>query len=119
MDYIVSSAVLLSLDAVYISATKGFYSSLINSVQKSKLETRLFAIIAVYILLLFGLYTLIISKKRSPKEAGILGVTIYGVFELTNYALFKNWSLFAVIMDTVWGGVLLYLTTLITYFFIK
>jgi uncharacterized membrane protein len=119
MDYIVSSAVLLSLDAVYISATKGFYGSLVNGIQKTKMQVKTFAVIATYVMLLFGYYALIISKRRTPQEAAILGVTIYGVFELTNYAIFKNWSIFAVIMDTLWGGFLLYLTTVITYFFIK
>ena len=119
MDYIVSSAVLLSLDAIYLSTTKGFFGSLVNGIQKTKMQVRFFAVIATYIMLLFGYYILIISKRRSPQEAGILGLTIYGVFELTNYAIFKNWSIFAVILDTLWGGFLLYLTTVITYFFIK
>ena len=119
MDYIVSSVALLSLDAVYISATKRFYTSLVGSIQKSKMQPRIFAVVATYIVVLFGLYTLIISKKRSPLEAAILGFTIYGTFELTNYAIFKNWSIFAVIIDSLWGGLLFYLTTLITYFPLK
>ena len=119
MDYIISSGILLSLDAVYLSATKGFYGSLVNGIQKSKMQVKFFAVIATYVILLFGYYALIISQRRSPQEAGILGLTIYGVFELTNYAIFKNWSIFAVILDTLWGGFLLYLTTVITYFFIK
>ncbi len=119
MDYILSSAVLLSLDAVYLSTTKNFYGNLVGKIQKSKMQTNMFAVVACYIVLLFGFYSLIIHKRRTPLEAAILGFTIYGVFELTNYAIFKNWSIFAVILDTLWGTLLFYLTTIITYFFIK
>ena len=119
MDYIISAAALLSLDALYINTTKNFWGALVNKVQKSKMQTRPFAIIATYVILLFGLYSLIISKRRSPYEAAILGLAIYGVFELTNYSILKNWSIFAVIMDTLWGALVMYLTTLITYFFVK
>ena len=119
MDYIISTASLLMLDSVYISLTKSYYSSLVKKIQKENMVTRLFSIIGVYMLLAFGLYTLIISKKRSPQEASLLGITIYGVFELTNYAIFKNWSILPVVFDTVWGGILLYLATRITYFLLK
>ena len=37
MDYILSSAVLLSLDAVYLSTTKNFYGNLVGKIL-SKLE---------------------------------------------------------------------------------
>ena len=46
-------------------------------------------------------------------DAFILGVVIYGVYETTNYALFDKWSLKAVILDTIWGGSLFALTTMI------
>jgi uncharacterized membrane protein len=39
-------------------------------------------------------------------EAFLLGIVIYGVYETTNYALFKNWSILTVFMDTLWGGIL-------------
>ena len=42
-----------------------------------------------------------------------MGILIYGVYETTNYALFKNWSIFTVILDTLWGGTLFALVTFI------
>jgi uncharacterized membrane protein len=40
-------------------------------------------------------------------------VIIYGVYETTNYAIIKKWSPYAIVLDTVWGGILY---TLVTYF---
>ena len=115
MDYLISSASLLALDSAYISLTRPYFSGLVKNIQKQRMSVRMFAVIAVYVLLAFGLYTLVISKRRPPKEAFYLGIVIYGVFELTNYALFKDWSVLPVMFDTLWGGVLLYLATRITY----
>ena len=118
MDYLISSASLLTLDSAYISLTKPYFSGLVKNIQKQSMDVRMFAVIAVYVHLSFGLYVLIISKRRPPKEAFYLGLVIYGVFELTNYALFKEWSVLPVLFDTLWGGILLYLATRITYLFV-
>jgi uncharacterized membrane protein len=40
-------------------------------------------------------------------------VLINGVYETTNYAFFKNWSPLLVLLDTLWGGILLATTTII------
>ena len=32
---------------------------------------------------------------------------------ITNYAIFNDWSIFALITDSLWGGILFLLTTLI------
>ena len=49
----------------------------------------------------------------------VLGFIIYGIYELTNHATIKNWPLFMVFIDTLWGGVLFALTTIITYHLVK
>ncbi len=40
-------------------------------------------------------------------------MVIYGVYETTNYALLKNWSILTVFIDTLWGGLLFAFTTYI------
>ena len=72
-----------------------------------------------YIFLIYGLHYFIISKHASIKDAFILGLVIYAVYEFTNYSIFKNWSIKTVCMDTLWGGILFSLTTFLTYQFQK
>lgn len=119
MDYIVASVTLLSLDAIYFSITGSFFSSMIKSIQNQPLQIKPMSFVATYVLMLFGLYTLILSKKRPPYDAFILGLLVYGVFELTNYTIFRKWSLFPVIFETLWGGILFFTTTWVTYFVAK
>ena len=65
--------------------------------------------------MIFGLIYFIIEKHRSVKDAALLGLVIYGVFEFTSISLLKNWSLLTVIMDTTWGTILFALTTGLVY----
>lgn len=102
--------VFLLLDFIYLSSIKGYFENQIMYVQRVPLEMNVGATILCYLLLIFGIHYFIIKPERSIKEAFILGILIYGVFETTNKALFSDWKWTTVFMDTLWGGVLFYLT---------
>jgi uncharacterized membrane protein len=91
------------------------FANQIIQIQKTSMQLRLPSVIACYIFLVLGFWYFIIRTHRPAFDAFLLGVLIYGVFETTNYAMLKNWSFKLVILDTLWGGILLGLTTLITY----
>jgi uncharacterized membrane protein len=76
---------------------------------------RILGAIICYILLIFGLYYFILKDHRSILDATLFGIVIYGVYESTNYATLKNWTLKILLIDTLWGGVLMGLTTYLTY----
>jgi uncharacterized membrane protein len=65
--------------------------------------------------LIGGLFYFILKNKRPVQDAFLLGLVIYGVYETTTYALLKNWNFATVMVDTLWGGILLALTTYLTY----
>lgn len=97
---------LLVLDTIWIQffLLKPF-SGMIQSVQGSPLEVQPFRLILAYIVLyLLVLFT--IDKVKTPKEAFILGMLVYGVYDSTNYATLKNWDLKVAIKDSLWGGIL-------------
>ena len=114
---LVSSIAMLLLDAVYLSTFSNFFNNLVRSIQGTKIKFNIFAAIACYILLIFGLNYFILAPKKSIADAFLLGLVIYGVFETTNYAILANWNMSAVALDTLWGGILFALTTKITYWF--
>lgn len=102
--------VFLLLDFIYLSSIKGYFENQIMYVQRVPLEMNIGATILCYLLLIFGIHYFIIKPERSIKEAFILGILIYGVFETTNKALFSDWKWTTVFMDTLWGGILFSLT---------
>lgn len=112
---ILIGTLLLALDFTYLFVLKDLMLPIIVNVQKAEVKVNIKSAIACYILLVSGLYYFIIKKNAPPKDAFLLGVLINGVYETTNYAFFKEWSPLLVIMDTLWGGILLSTTTVIYY----
>ncbi len=113
-----SAIVMLILDAIYLTSSSMFFSNIIANIQRTALILKPIGALVCYIFLIFGLYYFILKDKRSPEDAFLFGLIIYGVYESTNYAIFKKWPVSATIIDTLWGGVLFYLTTWITYILI-
>ena len=112
---ILSGIILLALDLTYLFVFKDLMLPVIVNIQKTELKVNIKSAIACYILLVYGLYYFIIKKRAPPKDAFLLGVLINGVYETTNYAFFKEWSPLLVVMDTLWGGILLSTTTILYY----
>jgi len=102
--------ILLCLDFIYISLIKDIFIKQIYDVQKSELQINLTGVILCYLLLVIGLNYFIIEPNKNIYEAFLLGLIVYGVYETTNYALLKDWSINIVIIDTLWGGILFVLT---------
>jgi uncharacterized membrane protein len=92
---------------------KGYFDKQIQSVQGSAPKMNYLGAALCYIFLIVGINYFIIKPKKSVSDAFLLGIVIYGVYETTNYALLKNWSILTVIIDTLWGGILFAITTYI------
>ena len=110
---LISAIVLISIDFIYLNVIKGYFGIQIQKVQGSKLEVNFLGAALCYIFLIVGINYFIIKPNKSINEAFLLGLIIYGVYETTTYALFKNWSIITVIIDTLWGGLLFASTTYI------
>lgn len=106
-----TAILLVVIDSFYLNLIKGYFSNQVQQVQKSPIKINFVATFICYIFLITGLNYFIISQKKSPSDAFLLGLVVYGVYETTNWALFQNWSILTVIMDTLWGGILFALTT--------
>ena len=103
---LLSAIVMISLDFVYLSIMKGYFMNQVKNVQGSALKLNYFGAAICYVFLVAGLNYFIIKPRKSVSDAFLLGLVIYGVYETTNYALFSNWSIVSVIIDTLWGGLL-------------
>jgi uncharacterized membrane protein len=108
---LISAIVFVLIDSVYLNLIKNYFLNQIKNVQGSPMKINFLATLLCYIFLVFGINYFIIKPNRSVKDAFLLGIVIYGVFETTNMALFTKWSWLTVIMDTLWGGTLFALTT--------
>jgi uncharacterized membrane protein len=115
LQYLLSAIVLVILDGIYLNLTKDYFNKQVKSIQGSNIKLNFIAAGITYIFIIYGLNYFIIQKNRPVKDAALLGLVIYAVYEFTNLSIFTNWSVFTTILDTTWGAILFGLTTAIVY----
>jgi uncharacterized membrane protein len=103
--------VMLAIDSVYLYLTKSIFGQLVARIQRTAIEFKVVGAAVVYLLLAIGLYVFIVEPGKPLWQAALLGLVIYGVYDFTNYAIFKKYDLSVALMDMVWGSVLLAATT--------
>lgn len=115
MEYLIPSVLFVAIDSVYLNLSSSFFNGIVKGIQGSPLKLNMTGAIICYLFLVFGLYYFIIRKRGTVQDAFLFGLTVYGVFEFTNRAIFKKWPVSATIIDTLWGGILFALTTWVSY----
>jgi uncharacterized membrane protein len=110
---LLSAVIFITIDFIYLNVIKDYFDNQIKIVQGSPIKINYLGAALCYILLIVGINYFIIKPRKSVSDAFLLGIVIYGVYETTNYALLKNWSILTVIIDTLWGGILFASTTYI------
>ena len=99
------------VDVGFLYLMRNNFKTMINKIQGSPLKMKLIPTILCYIILVSSLYYFIVYKKGSYLDAFLLGFFIYGVYETTNMAIFKDWSIKVGLIDLTWGGFLFLITT--------
>jgi uncharacterized membrane protein len=130
VKYLIISIILMFLDLVWVSFNMNTYSNTILKVQKSELEPRVEHTIIAYILILFSvIYVAIPFTTQNIKKGedisienkllkafmygGAVGFSIYGIYNFTSLAIYKDMDSSVGIMDTLWGTTLYTLTTFV------
>jgi len=130
IKYLIISIILMFLDLVWVSFNMNTYSNTILKVQKSELVPRFEHTIIAYILILFSvIYVAIPFTTQNIKKGedisienkllkafmygGAVGFSIYGIYNFTSLAIYKDMDSSVGIMDTLWGTTLYTLTTFV------
>ena len=107
------------LDAIYLSTYGKNFSQMIVKIQGKPISLKVPPTIVVYVLI-FGAWTYFIynvrnrySIRENVLRGFILGLTTYGIYDFTNLAIIDGWELRNAIVDTLWGGILYALVTLV------
>jgi uncharacterized membrane protein len=104
--------IFLLLDFIYLFASSKYTKKALKIHNINYL-----ALVLCYLVLIGGYYYFIVLPKKTAAYAFLMGIFVYGVYETTNWAIFPQWPVWLVFVDTLWGGILFYLTTVISRFF--
>ena len=119
-SFIVSSLLLVLIDSLYLYFVgKSVFDKTVAAIQNSALVVNIAPAIFTYILMAILLNYFIISVNKSAFDAFILGFCTYGIYDFTNMAIFKKYNLKTAITDTLWGAILFFAVTTITYYLKK
>lgn len=110
-NIILLAVIFVLVDAGFLYLMSNNFQNMIKKIQGSPLKMNLYATLACYIVLVSSLYYFVIYKKGSYLDAFLLGFFIYAVYETTNMAIFKDWSISVGLIDLTWGGFLFLITT--------
>ena len=99
---------LLILDSIYLGVHSTFLKQSMERIQ-GPIQIRYLPAAFVYVCLTL-LVAKLIQYRVSDLDAFLLGACVYGIYEGTNYAVFRGWPIYLFFMDTLWGGILIYLT---------
>lgn len=110
-NIILLAVIFVLVDAGFLYLMSNNFQSMVKKIQGTPLKMELLPTIACYIILVSSLYYFVINKKGSYLDAFLLGFFIYGVYETTNMAIFKDWSYKVGLIDLSWGGFLFLITT--------
>jgi uncharacterized membrane protein len=105
--HIVSIAfTILLLDFIWLYNNFPYYQDLFQTIQNNPLTIRWIPALLVYIIIIFSI-VYFTKDSKTIYEAGsrgaLLGLAMYGVYDLTNYATFSNYSFSMTVTDIIWG----------------
>ncbi len=120
----------IALDTLFLGyMMRGIYQSEIGSIarsQNNQMKILLIPGLLVWALLVIGAVVLVLPRCQGlPLTQSFLwgafyGLIVYGVYDLTNYAVLARWSLFITFIDIAWGmfanGLIVVLLTWLTRF---
>jgi uncharacterized membrane protein len=117
---VASSAILLAVDGLYLNNIGiATFKKNVELIQKSPLELNMYGALLSYVCVISVLYYFIISQHKPVLDAFLLGILLYGTFDMTNISMFKQYAWKTALIDTLWGGILFAFTTWATYAFLK
>jgi uncharacterized membrane protein len=109
--YLATLVAYLLLDAVWLTLTStAIYRATLGDILLTGFEP--VPAIAVYLLQVLGLMVFVMPRARASGRAvsalvygAAFGVFTYGLYDLTNLATLKHWTVELAVIDIIWGGV--------------
>ena len=109
--------IFLAIDFLWLGVVMSrFYKDELGAlarISNGSLTPVLWAAAIVYILIPLGVVLFALPRVSQENLAStalfwgfVYGVVLYGVYDMTNYALIDKWSLRMSIVDILWGGAL-------------
>lgn len=110
-NYLTLAIMYLFVDIIWISyASERFYNRHIETIQQSPLVFDMLPAILAYMTLLLTMFFICIPLSEHYKDKynrwfvfGVVGFCVYGIYNFTNGAIFKEYNSSLMAVDVLWG----------------
>lgn len=116
---VISSLLLVILDFIYLYINKKWYIHETEISQSRSFELKWSGVFLRYLTQALGLNLFVLQHNGTPVDAFIYGLIIYGNYIGTNYSTIKIFDETLACVDLLKGGIIMALTTSITYYIIR
>ena len=107
------------LDALWLTANHSYHVTVFAALQSQPLAIRWIPALLVYAIIIGAVWYFAVRPATSWTEAAtsgaLLGGSMYGLYDLTNYATLVKYPIKYAITDMAWGAVLCGTTAAIAY----
>jgi uncharacterized membrane protein len=118
--YAIAFVVFMAVDLLWLGViARTFYVDRLGHLMAA--QTNWAAAVAFYLFFLAGLVVFVIqpalaasSMKKAAALGAFFGFTTYQTYELTNFALLRDWPVSVVVVDIAWGVVLATIVSTVT-----
>ena len=122
-DFFSFMIILLVIDSIWVVGGSKIHSHVIQSVQKEPMKVNYLSALLFYVIAPLG-YIYITKKLATDVKSAflygmLLGLLMYGTFDLTNKAVFKDYPWSYTIADMSWGTLVVGLVSAICFKYVK
>ena len=115
---IVATIILLVLDVLWVTLyMRNAYKKQVQDIQGTEMNSRLYLGFIAYFLMVVGLNMFVLPNIRkghelvdSLKYGATFGLVVYGIYDMTAGAVFKNWDLKLATVDIIWGSFVFFIS---------
>ena len=119
LAYVIGLIVFVALDAIWLVLMGPSYRDVIGDMLAA--NVRIAPAVAFYLLDMLGLMIFVARPGTRHGAAWVVahgalfGLFTYATYDLTNFAVLKNWDLALTIEDVVWGMVISTIVSLVAW----
>jgi len=110
MEFLAMLATAIVMDTVWLTMNFSYNMRVFNNIQGQPLTIRWIPSVLVYLLIIAAVWYFAVRDSNKLEEAAfrgaLIGLSMYGLYDLTNYATLTNYPLRFMVADITWGTIL-------------
>ena len=98
---------MLILDGLWLNFFMGpRYKIMVPKIQKYPMNVIKLSALGAYLMMVYLLLNIVLKYNLTLSESFLFGCAVFGVYDFTCGAIFKNWNFNLAAIDILWGGLL-------------